>query len=326
MAGAAELGISARILDIRMAWVGPLWLRRISWHLAGKRPTALGNFSRNILEEVRAFQPEVVLCTGISPVAAWALQEIGKLGIKRVNFLTDDPWNHKNEALFFWKALREYDIVFNPRRSNIEDLKRAGCLRVEYLPFAYNPSIHFCEWPASEEERQRYACDLAIIGGADEDRIPLAQAILHAGFRVRLYGGYWDHVKELRPLWGGFVYERELRLAASTPMAHLCMGRRANRDGHAMRSFELPAMGACLIVEDTEEHREFFGPEGEAVLYYKTVEEICAHLARLKRQPELSQKLAQRANEIITQGKHTYTDRLQTMLSAALAHNSSALQ
>ena len=320
LAAAEDLGIEARILDVREAWCGPRWLRRLSWNLASKRPTALTRFSRKVLETCREYGPDMVLCTGIAPVAAWALQAIGKKGIPRANYLTDDPWNPKNGAGFFWKALKEFDIVFSPRRSNLQDLQAAGCRRVIYLPFAYNPRIHFYEPPATEEERRRFACDLAILGGADEDRIPLALAAVRAGLKIKLYGGYWDRVKELRPFWGGFVFDRDLRLAASVATAHLCMGRRANRDGHAMRSFELPAMGACLIVEGTEEHRQLFGPEEHAVLYYGSIKEILDKARYLRDHPAIGRRLAARARTAITNGKHSYAERL-----SAIVHSVSQL-
>ncbi len=99
MAGAAELGISARILNIRMAWVGPLWLRRISWHLAAKRPTALGRFSRSVLHEAKAFQPEAVLCTGIEP-ELFALHAA-------INRPLVQPLSAKGTAKFFAETVKE---------------------------------------------------------------------------------------------------------------------------------------------------------------------------------------------------------------------------
>jgi hypothetical protein len=53
------------------------------------------------------------------------------MGIKRFNFLTDDPFNRAHYAPWFLKALPDYDVVFSPRRANIQDLLNAGCPRVE---------------------------------------------------------------------------------------------------------------------------------------------------------------------------------------------------
>ena len=45
-----------------------------------------------------------------------------------------------------------------------------------------------------------------------------------------------------------------------------------------MRTFEVPAIGACMLTEDTEEHREIFGKEGDAVLYFRTMNEMVSQL------------------------------------------------
>jgi hypothetical protein len=54
--------------------------------------------------------------------------------------------------------------------------------------------------------------------------------------------------------------------------ARVCvpLSRPADRDGHAMSTFELPSMKASMLVEDSDEHREFFGAEGEAVLHFRS--------------------------------------------------------
>ena len=121
------------------------------------------------------------------------------------------------------------------------------------------------------------------MGGADDDRIPLAGTLARAGFRLALYGGYWDRVAELKHFARGFVYGRELRLAARLAGCQVCMVRRANRDGHAMRSLEFPAMGACLVSEDTREHRELFGADGEGTLYWSDEDELVTAVGRIVR-------------------------------------------
>ena len=97
-------------------------------------------------------------------------------------------------------------------------------------------------------------------------------------------------------------------------MVSLILVRRANRDGSAMRSFEIPACGACCVAEDTEEHREIFGPDGEAVLYFRTPEELVRRVKEAFGNPELRTKLRANAHRAITGKPNTYMDRLKTIL------------
>jgi hypothetical protein len=314
LAAAPPLGIEARLLNVREAHSRNVWLNRFFHRLCSRRPAYLGRFSRSVAKVCREFRPESVLVTGISAPNAATLRALGKSGVRRINFLTDDPWNPANAAGFFRPALLEYDVVFSPREANMEDLRRHGCRRVEYAPFGYNPALHFPEAPQTAQERHRFACDVAFVGGADRDRFPLARSLLRAGWRVKLYGGYWDRDPELRAFWHGFVHGREFRLAVGGALVNVCIGRKANRDGHAMRSLELPAMRACVVVEDTPEHHTIFGNEAECVLYFKTPEEMVAKTKWLLANPAERERLRHSVHRHIVNGRHTYADRLNAMV------------
>jgi spore maturation protein CgeB len=81
-----------------------------------------------------------------------------------------------------------------------------------------------------------------------------------------------------------------------------------------MRSLEIPAMGGCLLAEDTDEHRALFGTPGQAAVYFRTVPEMLDQLRWLLPADEERPRLALAAQRRIRDGRHTYEDRLQTML------------
>jgi spore maturation protein CgeB len=321
LSAARQLGVKARLVDNREAHSRNVWVNRFFYRAWRKRPAFLGRFSRKLTAICRERMPQLLLVTGISAPDAGALKEIGQMGVCRANYLTDDPWNPVNGAKFFWPALREYDAIWSPRRANLDDLKNHGCKQAAYLPFGYNPELHFPEPPKTEEERERFECDVAIIGGADSDRFPIALALARAGLKLNLYGGYWDRNAELKPFWRGFAYGRELRLAVGGAKVNICMVRKANRDGHAMRSLEFPAMGACMVVEDTLEHHELFGEDGDCVEYYTSLEDLVAKVKTLCAQPERVRTLGHELFKYIgRKSKHTYADRLQNILNDAGAN------
>jgi spore maturation protein CgeB len=316
LAAAKTLGLETRFLDLRKAWSSSRLLNRMAYRFAGKRPARLGAFGRDVTATVCKFRPDLMLVTGISAPDFKVLRGLRGRGVRIANFLTDDPWNPHNAAGFFWRALQEYDVVFSPRRANLDDLRHHGCRRVEYLPFGYNPAMHFPESPATPAECERFECDVAFVGGADNDRLPIGRALVQAGLKVRLYGGYWDRDRELRPHWRGFVKGRDLRLAVCSATVNICLGRKANRDGHAMRSLELPAMGACLVVEDTLEHRELFGEDGECVVYFRCLPELVALVQRLCREPERARQLGVNVQRRICEiSRHTYADRISSIMA-----------
>jgi len=314
---AAGSGYSVRLVDVRRAYEASGWRRRVDWWLRGRRPSRLRAFSREVVDRCRESRPAWVLATGVAPVEASALEALGALGIQRVMYLTDDPWNSSHRAEWFMEALPLYDLVFSPRRANLSDLERLGCRGVRYLPFAYAPEVHYPDPPATPEEARVFGSDVIFAGGADADRVPYIRALLRSGFKVALYGGYWERFRSTRLHGRGDADPASLRKAIGGAKVALCLVRRANRDGLAMRSFEVPAIGACMLVEDTEEHREIFGPPDRAVAYFRSLDQMMRRMGGLLDDPVERGRLASEAHRLIVEGGHTYRDRLRCMLEPA---------
>lgn len=318
---AKNLGLSVQFCDTTEAFYGLAWQRRWNWWLRGHRPSRLREFSEQVAQACHELRPKWILSTGLAPIEAWALEEMGKLGVQRMNYLTDDPWNPAHQAPWFLKALPQYDHVFTPRRANVGDLQRLGSPKVAYLPFAYAPELHFSESPTETDEQARFNYDVVFAGGADRDRVPWIAALIRAGFKVGLYGGYWERYPDTRGHTRGHADPKTLRKVIRGAKVALCLVRRANRDGHCMRTFEVPAIGACMLAEDTEEHREIFGADGKAIVYFRSISEMVERLRWLLDHGEERQRLARAAHRLVINGQHSYKDRLLTMLNLAGSQN-----
>jgi spore maturation protein CgeB len=183
------------------------------------------------------------------------------------------------------------------------------------LPFGYAPSQHFPEPPATDDEKNAFAADVVFVGGADADRVPLVTTLIRQEFTLALYGGYWERYAETRATARGHIGAGAVRKAVAGARVALCLVRRANRDGSAMRTFEVAAMGACMLAEYTDEHRAILGEDGEAVVYFRSPEEMVARLRWLLANDDERRRLGRTVRERITARHHTYADRLQTMLS-----------
>ena len=314
MHAAEELKLPVRFCDVSVAFKGPLLLTKLNWWFRAHRPNGLRAFSQGIVQACSEFKPRWLLSTGLVPVDAKAIAAIKKMNISCLNYLTDDPWNSAHHTPWFMKTLPLYDHILSPRRANIEDLKKLGCPKVIYLPFAYAPELHFPQPPATPEEESKFACDIVFVGGADKDRVPYIYALIKAGFNLKLYGDYWQRSPKTKAYACGHIYSEAFRKAICAARVALCLIRRANRDGHSMRTFEISAIGACMLVEDTQEHRDIFGEEEKAVVYFKTIPEMVKKAARLLGNDKERVRLAEEARSLIVKGKNTYKDRLISML------------
>jgi spore maturation protein CgeB len=312
---ARSIGLDADINDARGAFAAPKPIARVNWWVRGRRPTHLRSFSAAVLERCRRERPTWLITTGLAPVERRALDRIRDLGVITINYLTDDPWNRAFSSKWFFDALVAYDRVFSPRTSNLEDLKRLGCRRVEYLPFAADPEIFFPQEPSPDEEG-RLRSDVCFAGGSERERVPLLSAMIDAGLDVAVYGDAWDRFPETRRAWRGYATPTLLRKSTRTAAVSLCLVRRSNRDGHTMRTFEVPFMGGCMLVEDTAEHRAIFGENDRAVVYFGSVSEGVSGARALIADPARRHRLAAAAHALVANGQHTYTDRLRAMVAA----------
>jgi len=315
--------IEVAVLESRQAMQAPGWLRRANWYLLGRRPARLRSFGRMLVETATRFKPDMILATGIAPLDRGTLKALNSQGIPVANYLTDDPWSPAHRAPWFLRALSCYTVVFSTRHSNMADLGHAGCHAVAYLPFGYDPGLHFREDIEQPEDREN---DVLFIGAADRNRAAYCLGLLESGIRPALYGDYWGQFEQLRQCWHGYAQPAEVRRLSRQSRLQLCLVRHANRDGHTMRSFEAAALGGCLLMEDTFEHRTIFGPEREAVLYFKSVTELQDSACWLLAHDGERRRLARAAHARITEGANTYADRLRTILqsSSQFAQNGAA--
>lgn len=301
---ARELRHQASLIPVTDAFRSTQLRRHISWRLLGHRPPRLEPFAQRVLESAHAFAPDVIIATGLAPITQAVLRELD--GIRRIVYLTDDPWNPDFRAGWFFDALTAYDVVLTPRRANIEDLKTHGCRAVHYLPFGYD-ARHFHADP------QPKSVDGFFAGGADEERIRFLAPILNGDFRISLAGDFWSRSPKTRAFAAGHFDPDRLRIATAAAHINICMVRARNRDGHVMRSLEIPAVGAAMLVQETDEHHELFGDD---VVYFNTPKGLDARFRALLADEPLRQRLAAQVHHRILRGGHTYTDRLREILKS----------
>lgn len=308
---ARRLGISATLVESREATDGAAWLRRINWYLRNRRPTWLERFSAKVVRTCAETESEVAIVTGITALSARCIDRLVKSGVKVVNYLTDDPWNTSHKAQWFFEALPKYSAIFSPRKANIADLLSVGCRRVIYLPFAYDAELHY---PASHSSHPAH--EVVFVGGADADRVRLFSAAATRGLPLALYGDYWHRSPTLRCFWRGYAGIEALREVTTNAAVSVCLLRTANRDGHTMRSFEIPAMAGVVLAEASEDHMQIFGPEGECALYFTDATQLVDKARWLLEHQVEAKGLAQRVRDRVVSGKNTYVDRLEAMLTA----------
>ncbi len=311
---AEKLGLRPLFFDADRAWAGGRLGRSLSWHVGGRRPLHLNRFSQDVAEKCAEAGVRIVIAASAAPLTAQALARMRESGIVSMNFSTDDPWNPALRSRWHLQALPFYDRVFTPRRANMEDLERLGCARVHYLPFGYDEAL-FGSAPTTPVTG--HVDEVLFVGGADRDRLSFMAEFVRQALQVTVVGGYWRSLNIPRVTALGTEPPEVVRALTRLAKVNLCLVRRANRDGHCMRSFEIPATGGFMVAEDTKEHREIFGSEGACVLYFKTPAEAADKCRWAIARPAERERMARSANDRIQGGKNSYRHRLQAMLETA---------
>jgi hypothetical protein len=310
---ATYLGIDTVNFDVGDALRGSRILRAALWRFGDRRPPAMHRFSKSVVAGCRQSEPQILIATGAAPLTGSALRALRAMGIVCVNYSTDHPWNPALRASWHLRVLPQYYAIFTTRRANIGSFADIGCGEVHYLPFGYDDWL-FCRRTQALDVP---APDVLFVGGADRDRVSFMTDFLNTGPRVALVGGYWERFPAMRPYALGLQPPEVLCALTAEAKVNLCLVRRANRDGHVMRSFEIAALGGCMLAEDTAEHREIFGPDGEAVVYFSTAREAAERARLLLADPPERARLSAVVRARISRGGHTYRDRLVSILEAA---------
>jgi spore maturation protein CgeB len=318
--GAAKLGIEPIFFNADKASAGPWLLRSLSWHLADRRPLCLNQFSSELVKACARSKPEILIATGMAPLTESALCALRQLGIVSVNYSTDDPWNPAMRSRWHLRALPSYDLVFSPRRLNLDDFQRIGCPKVHYLPFGYDETL----FAPPLQSGDIHAHDVLFVGGADPDRAAFMSEFMRYGPPVVVAGGYWERYPAFRAYALGKKSPEAIRALTAAAKVSLCLVRRANRDGHVMRSFEIAAAGGCMLAQDTDEHREIFGPEDEAVVYFSDAKEAGQRARALLADSSQRERLATSLHRRIVRGAHTYAHRLAAILDIATSRRGDA--
>jgi spore maturation protein CgeB len=281
-------------------------------------PRALGELHQTIVSETQTFGPDVVLVVKGSHLTVECLTGLKATGATLVNFATDDPFNPRTSSASWLNTLPLYDVVCSPRHANVDDLKALGVADVHFVPFGYKPEVHFPEAPRNDAERNRFQSDVCFIGGADDDRVGYFEQLVQdiPEVKLALYGGYWNRSSRLAPYSRGFAVGRDFRLAVAGAAVSINLVRRANRDDHVMRSFEVPACGGCMLTEPTSTHRALFR-EGREAFFFDSPAGFIQSIRSLLDDPASREQAAQAARVRITETGNRYDERLLSIVRIA---------
>lgn len=261
-----------------------------------QRGPVIRKINTTILQAAREFRPDLVWAEKQEFIHVETIEVLRQLGARLVHF-TPDPYFSLG-----WKrtrlqdeAVAAFDVLVyckSYERKNYEEIGR----QLVYMPLGYCDEVHR---PVPSDD-PRWHCGIGFLGGWDPRREKILHAVAAGGHDLKIWGGYWDFLRDgrwtlrrhilMRQLAGRepFTFHRDVLLgrahqggevyaddyARALTGSHISLGflRTVWPDQHTTRTFEIPACGSMLLADRTDEHREFFEEGREAEFFSSTVE------------------------------------------------------
>jgi spore maturation protein CgeB len=288
-------------------------MRRLFWHFF--QGLLVLPVSRRFVAIARSFRPDLVLVVNGRLISATALETIRQeTKATLFHFYGEDFFNPLNTN----KTLREsayfYDHIFTTKTFNIPEMAEIGLKKVSFLPHGYIPECHF-PVTINMEDRQEYGSDLAFVGTWEAERASMLSQLKE--FDLRIWGAYWHKAsKELelrKAIQNRSVYCDEMSRVFNASKINLAFLRKANRDLHTSRTFEIPACGGFQLSERTEEILNFF-EEGKEIACFESVDELKDKARYYLQHDSERQNIALAGLARVKSSPYSDTDTLQRIL------------
>jgi spore maturation protein CgeB len=329
--GHSTFGVHTSELWKRAAWA----TRQLQRHTY--RGSVVDEINATILRAAREFKPAVVWADKQEFLRAETIQDLRRLDAKTVHF-TPDPYfslDWKRTRLMD-EAMKAFDALVyckSYERAQYESLEKP----VVYMPLGYCDEVHR---PLVSEDA-RWKCTVGFLGGWEPRREHLLHAVTAAGINLKIWGGYWEFLRDgkwtprrhiiLRQLagkeefrfhrdeslsrahQGGEVYADDYARALTGSSIGLGFLRKVCPDQHTTRTFEIPACGSMLLADRTEEHQQFF-EEGKEAEFFASSEELIDKVKFYRCNESARKRVSEGGYRRCKEGGYAYVCRLRGAL------------
>ena len=196
-----------------------------------------------------------------------------------VGYSPDYMFNLPNLSFKFLHSLKHHDLYINTKSYALRYFYRFGCRTVKFVNNAYQHGFHR-RMNLSEEEKKQYGGPVGFIGIYEKQRSRSIFALAKAGIKIVVWGDGWEksryshHNIDYR---GRALFGDEYVKAINAMDINLTFLRKINRDLQTTRSIEIPACGAFMLAERTNEHQKLFR-EGVEAEFFSSDQELIEKL------------------------------------------------
>jgi len=291
----------------RLKWGPPIW-----------------RLNREVVARARESRPDAVWIDKGEWITGRTLRELAAQGHPIRIHYTPDPALTFHQSRHFRSSLRFYDLVVTTKAYELDLYRELGARNVLFQHPSFEAAVHRPE-EATEEERERYRCDVVFVGtyapGRERYLLPLAEA----GIDLAIWGNGWHRgfrrrgLRDLRlqkHLRGQGLGGRDYALALGCACIGLGLLSPLVPDRSTTRSLEIPACSTLLLAERTEEHQALF-EEGREAEFFASEEELVEKARYYLGHDEERRRLAAAGRARCLESGYSSTDRVREILHHA---------
>jgi spore maturation protein CgeB len=236
-----------------------------------------------------------------------------------IGYANDDVVNPRNQSRQFLQQMPLYDAFFTTKSFNVDELKVLGCRNPIFVANSFNAHLHRPR-EIDEPTRLRLGGRVGFVGYYERARADSMLALAESGIPVRIWGPGWDRCRASHPLLTierRGAYGEDYSLAISAFDINLCFLRQENRDRQTSRSVEIPACGAFMLGQRTQEHELLFSDRNEAVFFSDNQELVALARYYLDHDDE-RRSIGARGRERCLRDGYDNVSRIRSMLKQAV--------
>jgi len=243
----------------------------------GRPPDLLGT-NATILSRLRSFRPDLLWVDKGRMLRAATLRRARELApdLRIVCYSPDDMINPDNQSVQYLAGIPLYDLHVTTKSYNVEELRALGARDVQFVDNAYDPTMHR-PIDLTAEQRREFAAEVGFIGSyEEEERAETLRGLARTGIPVTVWGADWpdsDRTRENLTVRTRFLAGADYAKAIGATRINLGFLRKVNRDLQTTRSIEIPACGAFMLAERTDEHLRLF-EEGREAEFFDSFDEL----------------------------------------------------
>jgi len=232
----------------------------------------------------------------------------------------DDMYAKHNQSVFFRKGLPYYDTVFTTKSYNCQpnELPKLGAKNVVFIDKGFDETLHY-PMEVTDSERTALCADVNFIGTFEPVRAQRMLFLAQNGIHVRIWGNGWQHWIGKHPnltVEGKAIYQCDYTKALCGSKINLCFLRKINRDLQTDRTMEIPACGAFMLAERTNEHLRLFEEGKEAAFFdIDNPQELLEKVHYYLNHEQERQHIAKAGRKRCLQSGYSHRHRLETMLN-----------